>query len=292
VVDWLANDDGHALSIARGIVANLNWQKPEQLVRTPPIEPRYDPRELYGVLPTDTRKPYDVREVIARIVDDSAFDEWKARYGTTLVTGFARIHGMPIGIIANNGILFSESALKAAHFIELCCQRKIPLLFLQNISGFMVGRKYENEGIARNGAKMVTAVACAQVPKFTIIIGGSFGAGNYGMCGRAYSPRFLWMWPNARISVMGGEQAASVLATVKRDGIESRGGAWSAEEEAAFKEPLRTQYEREGHPYYATARLWDDGIIDPADTRRVLALAMSASLNAPIAETRFGVFRM
>jgi 3-methylcrotonyl-CoA carboxylase beta subunit len=292
VVDWLANDDAHALSIARGIVANLNWQKPEQLVRTTPIEPRYDPRELYGVLPTDTRKPYDVREVIARIVDDSAFDEWKARYGTTLVTGFARIHGMPIGIIANNGILFSESALKAAHFIELCCQRKIPLLFLQNISGFMVGRKYENEGIARNGAKMVTAVACAQVPKFTVIIGGSFGAGNYGMCGRAYSPRFLWMWPNARISVMGGEQAASVLATVKRDGIESRGGAWSAEEEAAFKAPLRTQYEREGHPYYATARLWDDGIIDPADTRRVLALAMSASLNAPIAETRFGVFRM
>ncbi len=292
VVDWLANDDAHALSIARGIVANLNWQKPEQLVRTVPVEPRYDPRELYGVLPTDTRKPYDVREVIARIVDDSAFDEWKARYGTTLVTGFARIHGMPIGIIANNGILFSESALKAAHFIELCCQRKIPLLFLQNISGFMVGRKYENEGIARNGAKMVTAVACAQVPKFTIIIGGSFGAGNYGMCGRAYSPRFLWMWPNARISVMGGEQAASVLATVKRDGIEGRGGAWSAEEEAAFKEPLRAQYEREGHPYYATARLWDDGIIDPADTRRVLALAMSASLNAPIAETRFGVFRM
>jgi 3-methylcrotonyl-CoA carboxylase beta subunit len=292
VVDWLANDDAHALSIARGIVANLNWQKPEQLVRTTPIEPRYDPRELYGVLPTDTRKPYDVREVIARIVDDSAFDEWKARYGTTLVTGFARIHGMPIGIIANNGILFSESALKAAHFIELCCQRKIPLLFLQNISGFMVGRKYENEGIARNGAKMVTAVACAQVPKFTVIIGGSFGAGNYGMCGRAYSPRFLWMWPNARISVMGGEQAASVLATVKRDGIEGRGGAWSAEEEAAFKAPLRAQYEREGHPYYATARLWDDGIIDPADTRRVLALAMSASLNAPIAETRFGVFRM
>jgi 3-methylcrotonyl-CoA carboxylase beta subunit len=292
VADWLAQNDTHALAIARRIVANLNWQKPEQLARSTPLEPRYNPRELHGILPTDTRKPYDVREVIARIVDDSALDEWKARYGTTLVTGFARIHGMPIGIIANNGILFSESALKAAHFIELCCQRKIPLLFLQNISGFMVGRKYENEGIARNGAKMVTAVACAQVPKFTVIIGGSFGAGNYGMCGRAYSPRFLWMWPNARISVMGGEQAASVLATVKRDGIESRGGAWSAQEEAAFKEPLRAQYEREGHPYYATARLWDDGIIDPADTRRVLALALSASLNEPIPETRFGVFRM
>ncbi len=292
VADWLAQNDVHALSIARRIVSNLNWQKPDQLARSAPLEPRYDPSELHGILPTDTRKPYDVREVIARIVDDSALDEWKARYGTTLVTGFARIHGMPIGIIANNGILFSESALKAAHFIELCCQRKIPLLFLQNISGFMVGRKYENEGIARNGAKMVTAVACAQVPKFTVIIGGSFGAGNYGMCGRAYSPRFLWMWPNARISVMGGEQAASVLATVKRDGIESRGGAWSTEEEAAFKAPLRAQYEREGHPYYATARLWDDGIIDPADTRRVLALALSASLNEPIPETRFGVFRM
>jgi 3-methylcrotonyl-CoA carboxylase beta subunit len=232
------------------------------------------------------------REVIARIVDGSELDEWKARYGTTLVTGFAHVHGMPVGIIANNGILFSESALKAAHFIELCCQRKIPLLFLQNISGFMVGRKYENEGIARNGAKMVTAVACAQVPKFTVIIGGSFGAGNYGMCGRAYSPRFLWMWPNARISVMGGEQAASVLATVRRDGIEARGGSFTAEQEAAFKAPLLEQYEREGHPYYATARLWDDGVIDPADTRRVLGLAMSASLNAPIADTKFGVFRM
>ncbi len=292
VADWLAQDDRHALAIARRIVANLNWHKPSQLVLTDPVSPRYDPRELHGVLPTDTRKPYDVREVIARIVDGSDLDEWKARYGTTLVTGFARIHGMPVGIIANNGILFSESALKAAHFIELCCQRKVPLLFLQNISGFMVGRKYENEGIARNGAKMVTAVACAQVPKFTVIIGGSFGAGNYGMCGRAYSPRFLWMWPNARISVMGGEQAASVLATVKRDGIEGRGGSWSAEEEAAFKEPLRAQYDTQGHPYYASARLWDDGIIDPADTRRVLGLAMSASLNAPIPDTRFGVFRM
>ena len=292
VSDWLAQDDTHALALARKIVGNLNWKKPEQLVRAEPREPLYDPSELWGVLPTDTRKPYDVREVIARIVDGSELDEWKARYATTLVTGFARIHGMPVGIVANNGILFSESALKGAHFIELCCQRKIPLLFLQNISGFMVGRKYENEGIARNGAKLVTAVACAQVPKFTVIIGGSFGAGNYGMCGRAYSPRFLWMWPNARISVMGGEQAASVLATVRRDGIEARGGTWSAEEEAAFKAPLRSQYEREGHPYYASARLWDDGVIDPADTRRVLALGMSASLNQPIPETKFGVFRM
>jgi 3-methylcrotonyl-CoA carboxylase beta subunit len=292
VSDWLAQDDAHALALARKIVGNLNWRKPEQLVRAAPREPLHDPQELWGVLPTDTRKPYDVREVIARIVDGSELDEWKARYGTTLVTGFARIHGMPVGVIANNGILYSESALKAAHFIELCCQRKVPLLFLQNITGFMVGRKYENEGIARNGAKMVTAVACAQVPKFTVIIGGSFGAGNYGMCGRAYSPRFLWMWPNARISVMGGPQAAAVLATVRRDGIEARGGSWSAADEAAFKAPLLEQYEHQGHPYYATARLWDDGVIDPADTRRVLALAMSASLNAPIPETRFGVFRM
>jgi len=292
VSDWLANDDAHALALARRIVGNLNWRKPEQLVRSEPREPLFDPKELWGVIPTDTRRPYDVREVIARIVDGSELDEWKARYGTTLVTGFARIHGMPVGIVANNGILFSESALKGAHFVELCCQRRIPLLFLQNITGFMVGRKYENEGIARNGAKLVTAVACAQVPKFTVIIGGSFGAGNYGMCGRAYSPRFLWMWPNARISVMGGEQAASVLATVRRDGIEGRGGAWSPEEEAAFKKPLLEQYEREGHPYYATARLWDDGVIDPADTRRVLALGLSASLNQPIPETKFGVFRM
>ena len=292
VSDWLAQDDAHALALARRIVGNLNWRKPEQLVRSEPREPLYDPRELWGVLPTDTRKPYDVREVIARIVDGSELDEWKARYGTTLVTGFARLHGMPIGIVANNGILFSESALKGAHFVELCCQRRIPLLFLQNISGFMVGRKYENEGIARNGAKLVTAVACAQVPKFTVIIGGSFGAGNYGMCGRAYSPRLLFMWPNARISVMGGEQAASVLATVRRDGIEARGGTWSTDEEAAFKQPLLEQYEREGHPYYASARLWDDGVIDPADTRRVLALGLSASLNQPIPETKFGVFRM
>ncbi|MBP7565854.1 MAG: methylcrotonoyl-CoA carboxylase, partial [Burkholderiaceae bacterium] len=246
----------------------------------------------HGVIPVDTRKPFDVREVIARIVDGSEFDEFKARYGTTLVTGFARIEGMPVGIIANNGILFSESALKGAHFIELCCQRNIPLVFLQNITGFMVGRKYENEGIARNGAKMVTAVACARVPKFTVIIGGSFGAGNYGMCGRAYSPRFLWMWPNARISVMGGEQAASVLATVRRDGIEAKGGQWSAAEEEDFKAPIRQQYEEQGHPYYASARLWDDGIIDPADTRRVLALGLSAALNAPAEPTTFGVFRM
>ena len=301
VADHLAQNDEHALAIARRIVANLNRRKlapghsASQGLEIAPADakpPRYDPHELYGVIPADTRKPYDIREVIARIVDDSWLDEWKARYGTTLITGFARINGMPIGIIANNGILFSESAQKGTHFIELCCQRKIPLLFLQNITGFMVGRKYENEGIARHGAKMVTAVACAQVPKFTIIIGGSFGAGNYGMCGRAYSPRFLWMWPNARISVMGGEQAASVLATVRRDGLEAKGKAWSAEEEAAFKAPILAQYDVQGHPYYASARLWDDGVIDPADTRRVLSLAMSATLNAPIPETRFGVFRM
>ncbi len=257
-----------------------------------PRAPLYDATELNGIIPTDTRKPFDVREVIARIVDDSQFDEFKARYGNTLVTGFAHIEGMPVGIVANNGILFSESANKGAHFIELCCQRKIPLVFLQNITGFMVGRKYENEGIARHGAKLVTAVATAAVPKFTIIIGGSFGAGNYGMCGRAYSPRFLWMWPNARISVMGGEQAASVLATVKRDGIEGKGGQWSIEEEEAFKAPIRRQYEEQGHPYYATARLWDDGVIDPADTRRVLALGLAATRNAPIEDTKFGIFRM
>jgi 3-methylcrotonyl-CoA carboxylase beta subunit len=250
------------------------------------------PEELYGVIPADTRKPFDVREVIARLVDGSEFDEFKARYGTTLVTGWAHIEGMPVGIVANNGILFAESADKGAHFIELCCQRRIPLIFLQNITGFMVGRKAETEGIARAGAKMVTAVACAAVPKLTVVIGGSFGAGNYGMCGRAYSPRFLWMWPNARISVMGGEQAASVLATVKREALEAQGGAWSAEDEEAFKEPIRQQYETQGHPYHATARLWDDGLIDPLDTRRVLALGLSAALNAPIEETRFGVFRM
>jgi 3-methylcrotonyl-CoA carboxylase beta subunit len=292
VADHLASNDAHALGIARSVVGNLGSKRIASLSMCEVKPPRYDAKELYGVIPVDTRKPFDVREVIARIVDDSAFDEFKARYGTTLVCGFAHIEGMPVGVVANNGVLFSESALKGAHFIELCCQRKIPLVFLQNITGFMVGRKYENEGIARNGAKMVTAVACAQVPKFTVIIGGSFGAGNYGMCGRAYSPRFLWMWPNARISVMGGEQAASVLATVKRDGIEAKGGAWSKDEEEAFKQPIRAQYEHEGHPYYATARLWDDGIIDPADTRRVLALGLAACLNAPIEDTKFGVFRM
>jgi 3-methylcrotonyl-CoA carboxylase beta subunit len=292
VVDHLAQNDMHALSLARTIVSNLNRQKKHEMVLREPVEPKFPAQELYGVIPVDTRKPFDVREVIARIVDGSDFDEFKARYGTTLVCGFAHLFGMPVGIIANNGILFSESALKGAHFIELCCQRKIPLVFLQNITGFMVGRKYENEGIARNGAKMVTAVATAAVPKFTVIIGGSFGAGNYGMCGRAYSPRFMWMWPNARISVMGGDQAASVLATVKRDGIEGKGGTWSKDEEEAFKKPIRDQYEHQGHPYYATARLWDDGVIDPADTRMVLGLGLSAALNAPIRDTKFGVFRM
>jgi 3-methylcrotonyl-CoA carboxylase beta subunit len=292
VTDHYALDDPHALGIARRIVGDLNRAKRTTLELSDPEEPLYDPREIYGVVPSDTRKPYDVREVIARIVDGSRFDEFKPLYGPTLVTGFARIWGYPAGIVANNGILFSESALKGAHFIELCCQRRIPLVFLQNITGFMVGRKYEAGGIAKDGAKMVTAVACAAVPKFTVIIGGSFGAGNYGMCGRAYAPRFLWMWPNARISVMGGEQAASVLAQVRRDNLEARGGAWSAEEEEAFKTPIREQYETQGHPYYASARLWDDGIIDPAETRRVLALAISAGLNAPIGNTEFGVFRM
>ena len=292
VADHLAENDTHALAMARNSVASLNWRKEVPVALQPARAPRHDQQELHGIVPADTRKPFDVREIIARLVDASEFNEFKARYGVTLVCGFAHIEGMPVGIVANNGILFSESANKGAHFIELCCQRKVPLVFLQNITGFMVGRKYENEGIARAGAKMVTAVACAQVPKFTVIIGGSFGAGNYGMCGRAYSPRFLWMWPNARIGVMGGEQAASVLATVKRDGIETKGGRWSAEEEEAFKAPIRAQYERQGHPYYASARLWDDGVIDPADTRRVLALALSASLNAPIPETKFGVLRM
>jgi 3-methylcrotonyl-CoA carboxylase beta subunit len=298
VADHLANDDTHALGIARNAVKNLesNQRLAQQNLAQAAIvtvaNPKYAAEELYGVIPTDTRKPFDVREIIARIVDGSDFDEFKARFGTTLVTGFAKIEGMAVGIIANNGILFSESAQKGAHFIELCCQRKIPLVFLQNITGFMVGRKVENEGIARHGAKMVTAVATANVPKFTVIIGGSFGAGNYGMCGRAFSPRFLWMWPNARISVMGGEQAASVLATVKRDGIEGKGGQWSHDEETAFKAPIKTQYETQGHPYYATARLWDDGIIDPADTRRVLALGLAAAQNAPIPEPKFGIFRM
>lgn len=292
VADHLAENDAHALYLARRIVAHLNARKPVDLSWHDAEEPAYDPQELYGVVPQDTRKPYDVREVIARLVDGSRFDEFKARYGTTLVTGFAELYGFPLGIVANNGILFGESAQKGAHFIELCAQRGIPLLFLQNITGFMVGKKYENSGIAKDGAKMVTAVATAQVPKFTVIIGGSFGAGNYGMCGRAYSPRFLWTWPNSCISVMGGEQAASVLATVRRDAIEAKGGTWSREEEEAFKAPIREQYERQGHPYYATARLWDDGVIDPAQTRRVLGLSLSAALNAPIAETRFGLFRM
>jgi len=292
VADHLAENDLHALGLARAAVSNLNWRKLEQVKTVAPRPPLFDAAELHGIIPTDARKPFDVREIIARIVDGSEFDEFKARYGATLVTGFAHIEGMPVGIIANNGVLFSESAMKAAHFIELCCQRRVPLVFLQNITGFMVGRKYEAEGIAKHGAKMVTAVATATVPKFTVIIGGSFGAGNYGMCGRAYSPRFLWMWPNARISVMGGEQAASVLATVRRDGIEAKGGAWSVAEEEAFKAPIRDQYELQGHPYFASARLWDDGVIDPADTRRVLALGLSASLNAPIPDAKFGVFRM
>ena len=292
VADHLAQNDPHALALARAAVKNLNRNKVSSLVKQAPKAPKYVAEEIYGVIPVDTRKPYDVREIIARIVDSSEFDEFKARFGSTLICGFARIEGMPIGIVANNGILFSESAQKGAHFIELCCQRKVPLLFLQNITGFMVGRKYENEGIARHGAKMVTAVATAQVPKFTIIIGGSYGAGNYGMCGRAYSPRFLWMWPNARICVMGGEQAASVLATVRRDGIEAKGGTWSTDEELKFKQPMLDQFAIQSHPYYASARLWDDGVIDPADTRRVLGLALSASLNAPIPDTKFGVFRM
>ncbi len=292
VADHLAESDAHALQIARRVVANLNSVKSVTLDIVPPVAPLYDAEELYGVIPGDTRKPYDVREVIARIVDGSAFDEFKQRYGPTLVTGFARLHGYLVGIVANNGILFSESAQKGAHFIELCAQRGIPLLFLQNITGFMVGRKYEHEGIARHGAKLVTAVSCAKVPKFTVIIGGSFGAGNYGMCGRAFGPRFLWMWPNARISVMGGEQAASVLATVRRDGMTAAGKTWTKEDEDKFKDPIRAQYETQGHPYYATARLWDDGVIDPAQTRRVLGLALSASLNAPIEKTTFGVFRM
>jgi len=292
VADHFAENDAHALAIARDIVANLNRVKKLPVAAREPVEPKYAADEIYGIVPTDTRKPFDIREIIARIVDASEFQEFKARYGKTLVCGFAHLYGYPVGIVANNGILFSESALKATHFIELCCQRRIPLLFLQNIAGFMVGRKYEHAGIAKDGAKMVTAVACSHVPKFTVIIGGSFGAGNYAMCGRGYQPRMLWMWPNARISVMGGEQAASVLATVRRDGLEGSGKSWSKQDEDAFKTPIREQYERQGHPYYATARLWDDGVIDPADTRRVLGLAISAALNAPIEKQRFGVFRM
>ena len=292
VTDHYALDDAHALAIARRIVRNLNRCKPQQLDLKPPREPIYDPQEINAVIPHDVRQPYDIREVIARVVDGSELDEFKKLYGTTLVCGFAHIWGMPVGIIANNGILFSESALKGAHFIELCCQRKIPLIFLQNITGFMVGQKYEAGGIAKDGAKLVTAVATANVPKLTLIVGGSFGAGNYGMCGRAYSPRFLWMWPNARISVMGGEQAAGVLATIKRDGIEASGGSWSQVEERAFKQPIIDDFEHQGHPLYSSARLWDDGIIEPTATRDVLGLSLSATLNAPIADTRFGVFRM
>lgn len=291
VVDHLAQNDQHALSIARSIVSTLNCPAPVS-TDTPVDDPIYDPKELYNIVPSDPRQAFDVREVIMRLVDGSRFDEFKKLYGETLVTGFASLYGQPVGIVANNGVLFSESALKGAHFIELCAQRKIPLIFLQNITGFMVGQRYENEGIARHGAKMVTAVACAKVPKITLVIGGSFGAGNYGMCGRAYSPRFMWMWPNARISVMGGDQAANVLATVKRDGIEARGGSWSPDEEAAFKAPIAEQYDHQGHPYYASARLWDDGVIDPADSRRILGLSLFAALNAPIEDTRFGVFRM
>ncbi|MET0597337.1 MAG: carboxyl transferase domain-containing protein [Mesorhizobium sp.] len=292
VADHYAENDAHALAIARRIVRNLNRVKPESLELRDPRPPLYPPEEIYGVVPADARQPYDVREVIARIVDGSELDEFKQNYGATLVTGFAHLFGMPVGILANNGVLFSESALKGAHFIELCAQRRIPLIFLQNITGFMVGRKYEAGGIAKDGAKLVTAVATAKVPKVTMIVGGSFGAGNYGMCGRAYSPRFLWMWPNARISVMGGEQAATVLALVRREGIERKGGRWSAEEEAEFRRPILEKYEREGHPLYSSARLWDDGIVDPARSREVLALSLSAALNAPIPDTRFGVFRM
>ncbi len=290
VVDHYAQNDAHAIALLRDIVASLNIKKQPDIALKTPQEPLYE--GIDGVIPTSIAKQYDVREVIARLVDGSRFNEFKALYGTTLVTGFAHIMGIPVGIVANNGILFSESALKAAHFVEICSQRRIPLLFLQNISGFMVGAQYEAGGIARDGAKMVTAVACAKVPKITLIIGGSFGAGNYGMCGRAYEPRFLFMWPNARISVMGGEQAASVLATIKRDNIEADGDSWPEEEEEAFKEPIRKKYEREGHPYHATARLWDDGIITPTETRRTLGLAFSACLNAPVEQTRFGIFRM
>jgi 3-methylcrotonyl-CoA carboxylase beta subunit len=292
VTDHYAQNDYHALELARSAVANLNRLKPSQLDVRESLEPEYGATELYGVIPNDPKTPYDVREVIARIVDGSEFDEFKQLYGTTLICGFAHIHGFPVGIIANNGILFSESALKGAHFIELCCRRNIPLVFLQNITGFMVGSKYESGGIAKDGAKLVTAVACAKVPKFTVIIGGSFGAGNYGMCGRAYSPRFLWTWPNSRISVMGGEQAAQVLAQVRRDNLEKQGENWPDEQAEAFMDPIRAQYETQGNPYYAAARLWDDGIIDPADTRTVLGLGISASLNAPIEKTEFGIFRM
>lgn len=292
VADHYALNDEHALSLARDIVASLNRVKNTSVAMRDVIEPRYPLDDLYGIMPTSLRKPFDIREVIARLVDDSEFDEFKELYGTTLICGFAHLYGIPIGIVANNGILFSESALKGAHFVELCAKRRIPPVFLQNITGFMVGQKYEHRGIARDGAKMVTAVACARVPKLTLVVGGSFGAGNYAMCGRAYGGRFLWMWPNARISVMGGEQAATVLAQVKRDGMEARGESWSEDDEDGFKQPIREQYEHQGHPYYASARLWDDGIIDPADSRRVLGLGLSAALNAPLEKTEFGIFRM
>ena len=292
VTDHVADDDDHALKLARRAVGHLNRVKDVRLDVRQTVDPLYDAEDLYGLIPADRRMPFDVREVIARVADGSEFDEFKRRYGETIVCGFARIFGIPVGIIANNGILFSESALKATHFIELCAQRRIPLVFLQNISGFMVGKQAEAGGIAKDGAKMVSAVACARVPKFTVVIGGSFGAGNYSMCGRAYGPRFLWMWPNARISVMGGAQAASVLATIKRDGIEAKGETWTAEEEEAFKQPILDQYEAQGNPYYASARLWDDGVIDPKDTRKVLGLGLEAALNAPIEKTTFGVFRM
>ncbi|WII95268.1 methylcrotonoyl-CoA carboxylase [Moraxella haemolytica] len=290
VADHLAENDEHALMIARSIVSNLN--QPKQTLKNEFEEPNFSQDELYGIVPADAKTPFDIREVIARLVDGSRFDEFKARFGTTLVTGFAQIYGQKIGIIANNGILFSESAQKGAHFIELCCQRKVPLLFLQNITGFMVGQKYENEGIAKHGAKLVMAVATANVPKITLVIGGSFGAGNYGMCGRAYSPRFMWTWPNSRISVMGGEQAASVLSTIKREQIEKAGQSWSIDEENNFKAPIREQYERQGHPYYASARLWDDGVIDPAQSRHILGLSFAIAMNAPIDDMGFGVFRM
>ena len=292
VADHFAHNDDHALALARRIVGHLNEVKRPPLELRTPAEPHYDPAEIYGIVPQDVRQPLEMREVIARLTDGSELDEFKARYGPTLITGFAHIQGYPVGIVANNGILFSESAKKGAHFVELCARRGIPLIFLQNITGFMVGRRYEAGGIASDGAKMVTAVACARVPKFTVVVGGSFGAGNYAMCGRAYGPRFLWMWPNARISVMGGEQAASVLAQVRRDGLERAGRDWPAEDEEAFKAPIRAQYESQGHPYYSSARLWDDGIIDPRETRTVLALGLSAALNAPIEPTTFGIFRM
>ena len=292
VADYLAEDDAHALALARRAVAGLNRRRPETVLLQSPEPPAYDPDELFDVVPADLRTPYDIREVIARLVDGSRFDEFKARFGATLVCGFAHVEGIPVGLIANNGVLFSESAVKGAHFVELCSQRRIPLVFLQNITGFMVGRKYEAEGIARHGAKLVTAVATTAVPKITLLVGGSFGAGNYGMAGRAYQPRFLWTWPNSRISVMGGEQAAGVLASVRRDGIERRGGSWSEAEEAAFRAPVLEQFATQAHPLYASARLWDDGIIDPRKSRAVLALSLSAALNAPIEETRFGVFRM